>query len=226
MITNSPAKTGTAEANTRIYLVDDHSILRDGLRRLLESEGNFTVCGEAGNAKTAIPEIMRLEPELVIVDITLPGIDGIELMKALRVQSPRIRMLVLSMHDESLFAERALRAGALGYVMKQSSSKHLLTAIHTVLKDQVYLHPAISSRLIHSMVNKGPNRRSDLEMLSDRELGILQLIGEGFTTTEIAVKLGISRKTVESHRGNTRQKLGLRTGAELTRFALSQRLHT
>jgi DNA-binding NarL/FixJ family response regulator len=223
MTTKATGKRAAPNKKAGIFLIDDHSILRDGLRRLLETEGGFVVCGEAGNAKCAIAEIKKLVPELVIIDISLPGIGGLEAIKTLRAQMPKLRMVVLSMHDESLYAERALRAGAMGYVMKQASPKQLLNAVRTVLKDQIYLNPSMSAHMIQSIVRKKTDRCSDLEALSDRELRILQLIGEGFTTTEIGAKLGISRKTVESHRGNIRQKLGLASGAELTRFALSQR---
>jgi DNA-binding NarL/FixJ family response regulator len=162
MITKQPRKGDPEDAKPRIFLIDDHSILRDGLRRLLESEKNFVVCGEASNGKCAIAEIKKTLPDLVIIDISLPGIGGIELIKALRTQISKLRMLVLSMHDESLYAERALRAGAMGYVMKQASPKHLLTAVRAVLKDQIYLNPALSSQMIHSMIHNKTDRHSDL----------------------------------------------------------------
>jgi len=215
-------KSGPTISKRRIFLVDDHPILRDGLRRLLETESDLQVCGEAESARKAFDRIEATSPELVIVDISLPGPSGIELIKGLKARFPDLRMLVLSMHDESLYAERALRAGAKGYVMKQTPTEYLLTAVRRVLKDEIYLSNSLSSQLLGSLVAQKTKPGSVLEKLSDREFEIVRLIGKGFTTSEVAKELCISSKTVESHRGNIRRKLNLRSGSELVRFAMAQ----
>ena len=205
----------------RIFLVDDHPVLRDGLRRLLETEPDLEVCGEAENARKAFDRIGTSSPELAIVDISMPGPSGIELIKGLKARFPELRMLVLSMHDESLYAERALRAGAKGYIMKQAPTENLLAAVRRVLKDEIYLSEPLSSQILGSLVTQKNRPKPLLEKLSDRELEIVRLIGRGFTTGEVARELGISGKTVESHRGNIRKKLCLNSGPELIRFAMA-----
>lgn len=195
--------------------------MRDGLRRLLEAEADLIVGGEAGTAKQALAMIAADQPELVLIDIALPGSDGIELIKTLRVRFPSLLMLVLSMHDEALYAERVLRAGAKGYVMKSSSSEQLMQAVRKVLAGEVYVSPALSSRMLQSMVKGKSEVLGALSRLSDRELEIVHLIGQGLSTSEIAARLGISSKTVESHRGNIRSKLSLKSGAELARFSIA-----
>lgn len=211
----SPAK------KHRIFLLDDHSIFRAGLRCLLEAEPDLAVCGEAESGEQAFSRIDKAHPDLVMIDLSLPGSSGIELIKNFRSRYPDLHMLVLSMHDESLYAERVLRAGAKGYVMKQESADQLIAAVRRVLRNEVHLSPSVCSRVLEGMVTKKFKPRHGLEQLSDRELEILNLIGKGLMTAEIAAQLGISGKTVETHRGNLRRKLGLRTGAELVRFALA-----
>ena len=205
----------------RIFLVDDHTILRDGLRRLLEAEPDLTVCGEAENAKKAKEQIQRTSPEIAIIDISIPGSDGIELVKDLRTHFPKLKMLMLSMHDEQLYAERALRAGAMGYIMKQAPTEALLIAVRNVLADKRYLSSPMATQFVESFVGQKRSLASPTKSLSDRELEIVRLLGKGFTTAEVARELGISGKTVESHRGNLRRKLNLRSGSELLRFALA-----
>jgi DNA-binding NarL/FixJ family response regulator len=205
----------------RIFLIDDHSIMREGLRRLLEAESDLVVGGEASTAKQALAAIADEQPELVLVDIALPGADGIELIKTLRARFPALLMLVLSMHDEALYAERVLRAGAKGYVMKSSSSEQLLQAVRKVLAGEIFVSPTLSSQMLQSMVKGKSPALGSLAQLSDRELEIVQLIGQGLSTSEISVRLGISSKTVESHRGNIRAKLSLKSGAELARFSIA-----
>jgi DNA-binding NarL/FixJ family response regulator len=207
----------------KIFLIDDHAVLRDGLGRLLNDQEDLILCGEAENGRKAFERLEKIQPDAVIVDISLPGTNGIELIKNLRARFSKMLILVLLMHDETLYAERALRAGARGYVMKQASAEQLLVAIRTVLRDEIYLNPALSASLLKSLVSPKKEKINTLDLLSDREQEIVRLIGEGFTTREIATKLGISVKTVESHRGNVRQKLKLKSGAELMRFALSIR---
>jgi DNA-binding NarL/FixJ family response regulator len=217
-----PAATAISDKR-KIFIIDDHAILRDGLRSLLEAQDDLIVSGEAENARKAFGRLEADRPDLVMVDISLPGINGIELIKTLKVQFPGLAIIVLSMHDEALYAERALRAGAKGYVMKQASAEQLLSAIRTVLRDEIYLSQNLSASLLKSIVSRKQDPGNVLDRLSDRELEILRLLGDGYTTREIATNLGISVKTVESHRGNIRHKLKLTNGAELMRFALSHR---
>ena len=214
-------KSGPKESKRRIFLVDDHPVLRDGLRRLLEAEPDLHVCGEAENARKAYDRIESTTPELALVDISLPGSNGIELIKGLKARFPALRILVLSMHDEALYAERALRAGAKGYVMKQAPTENLLTAVRSVLKDEIYVSPSLSHQFLGAFITQKSNLGPSLKKLSDREFEIVRLIGRGFTTGEVARELGISGKTVETHRGNIRRKLNLHSGPELVRFALA-----
>jgi DNA-binding NarL/FixJ family response regulator len=209
------------DGKRRIFLVDDHPVLRDGLRRLLEAEPDLQICGEADSARKVFDKIEAAAPELAIVDISLPGPSGLEVIKGLKSRFPDLRILVLSMHDEALYAERSLRAGARGYVMKQAPTESLLTAVRRVLRDEIYLSQALSSQLLGVFVSQKAVPGSVLQKLSDRELEIVRLIGKGSTTGEVASELGISSKTVESHRGNIRRKLNLRSGSQLMRFALT-----
>jgi DNA-binding NarL/FixJ family response regulator len=209
---------------TRIFLIDDHLIMREGLQKILEAEGDLVVCGHTDNSRGAPALIEKLKPDLVLVDIALPGSNGLELIKTLRARFSQLRMLALSMHDEVLYAERALRAGAKGYLMKSSSSHELVSAVRRVLQGKSYFSPALSSHLLQTMVQGRGQEANSLALLSDRELEIVGLIGKGLSTSEISRKLGISPKTVESHRGNVRTKLSLKSGAELARFSMANGL--
>jgi DNA-binding NarL/FixJ family response regulator len=215
------ANSNSTTEKRRVFLVDDHPVLRDGLKRLLEAEPDLQICGEAENSRKAVERISDALPEIVIVDISLPGPSGLELVKELKAHFPALPVLVLSMHDEALYAERALRAGAKGYVMKQAPTEQLLTAIRRGLKNEVYLSEAMSSQILGNFVSQKLRPGSALKRLSDRELEIVRLLGKGFTTAEVARELRISGKTVESHRGNLRRKLNLGNGSELLRFALA-----
>jgi DNA-binding NarL/FixJ family response regulator len=208
-------------AKRRLFLVDDHTILRDGLRRLLEAEPDLIVCGEAESAKKAKEQILKTKPDIAIIDISMPGADGIELVKDLKSQFPKLKILMLSMHDENLYAERALRAGALGYIMKQAPTEMLLIAVRKVLDGKRYLSASLATQFVDSFVAQKRSSVAPTKTLSDRELEIIRLLGKGFTTTEVAQELGISGKTVESHRGNLRRKLNLRSGSELLRYAMA-----
>jgi DNA-binding NarL/FixJ family response regulator len=209
------------EKKKRIFLIEDHTLFREGLKRMITEEPELAICGEAANAREAMDYLERSKPDLVLLDISLPGTDGLELVKSLRAQHSTLLMMVLSMHAEELYAERVLRAGAKGYIMKQVSARELIGAIRTVLKGEIYLSPQLSTKLLRSIVAQKGEARNELQQLSDRELEIFRLLGRGFTTGEIARSLSISVKTVESHRGNIRQKLKLGTGAELLRLAIS-----
>jgi DNA-binding NarL/FixJ family response regulator len=207
----------------RVFLIDAHSILRDGLRRLLEAERQYQICGEAKNGRSALTSIARARPHLVIMEIALPEAHGLGVIKSLRSRFPGLLMLVLSMHDEALYAERALQAGAKGYIMKQEPWERLLLAIQKVLRQEISVSETISTRVLRGMASRRVASHPHLQALSDRELEIVDSMGQGLATGEIAGRLGISAKTVETHRGNIRRKLGLRSGPELMRFALASR---
>jgi len=207
-------------AKFRILLVDDHPITRQGVSALINQERNLTVCGEADNAPRAIELITKLTPDIAIIDISLKSMSGIELIKNIRVPAPRLPILVM-MHDESLFAERALRAGAQGYIMKQEASEKILTAIHQVLADEIYLSDAMKEKMLHRVVNhKKEETGFAIDQLSDRELEVFQLIGNGYPTRQIAQRLNLSVKTIDSYREHLKLKLLLENGADLVRYAI------
>jgi DNA-binding NarL/FixJ family response regulator len=206
----------------RIFIVDDHPIVRQGLAQLINNEQDLVVCGEGEDAYTALRAIRQDKPDLVLVDVSLKDSDGIELLKELRSQNPDQPVLVLSMHDESLYAERALRAGARGYVMKQEAPQTLLQAIRKVLTGQVYLSDTMGANLLQRMVGGKHAGKAAMPMdrLTDRELEVFRMIGAGRSVKEIAEKLFISPKTVEAHREHIKEKLGVRSSADLLRFAI------
>lgn len=216
----SSHNTGCGLGPTRILIVDDHPIFRQGIVQLLEHERDLTVCAEAETAPKALSEIAKHHPGLVIIDITLKGMNGIELMKTIKVQYPKLLTIVLSMHDEALYAERALRAGARGYVMKQEASEQVLTAVRKVLAGELYVSPAMGEQMIRKFVNGAESPASTVETLSDRELEVMELIGRGQGTRQIAEVLNLSVKTVESHRAHIKEKLNLKTSPEMMRFAV------
>jgi len=223
-LTDTPMANKTeAETNRRrILIVDDHAVLREGLVAQINREAGLVVCGEAESARQAIEAVARLHPDLVLADITLPGRNGLELIRDLRALHPRLPVLVLSMHDASLFAERVLRAGGRGYVSKQQSGSQLIKAIRLVLSGQIYLSEEVSTRLLGSFTGKAerPKTLSPVELLTDRELEVFHLIGQAKETKEISRRLGMSAKTVEAHRASIKRKLKLKTGPELTRHAV------
>lgn len=204
-----------------IILVDDHPIMRHGLAQLIRAELDLSVIGEAGTAEEAIVKIKDLNPHLIILDITLPDKHGLELLKELRLLKPDVLILVLSMHDESLYAERILRAGAQGYLMKETAADNLIIAIRKVLEGGVYISDRMASQLLHSLAgNRKTNTMSPIEKLSDRELEILHLIGAGKGSRAIADQLNISVRTVDAHRAHIKDKLRLPDGNSLVLFAV------
>src|SRR5438045_3222460 len=206
--TNKSPKRDSPEAK-RIVVVDDHPLFRKGLQELIHSDSSFAVCGDAGNASEAMEVIRKLHPDLVIVDLSLPGANGIELIKNIRAEFAKLPVLILSMHDESLYALRALRAGAQGYVMKQEALENVISAIREVLAGRPYLSHEMSAKLITNFAS-GSNQGNPTDKLSDRELEILELIGKGRDVREIAKALHISSKTVETHRAHIKEKLNLK----------------
>jgi len=205
----------------RIVIVDDHPLFRKGLEQLINSNDGLAVCGEAGSAAEAMDVTRRITPDLVIVDVSLPGANGIELIKNIRAEFAKLPVLVLSMHDESLYALRSLRAGAQGYVMKQEALANVLTAIQQVFDGRPYLSPAMSAKLIVRYAEAPDNGKGgSTDMLSDRELEILELIGKGHEVRVIAKELHLSPKTVETHRAHIKEKLNLENARQVARFAV------
>ena len=208
-------------ARNRILIVDDHPVVREGLVQQLSRTPDLVICAQAANASQALAAVEEHKPDLVLVDLNLPGRSGLELMRDLRAVTPRVPMLVLSMHDEAVFAERVLRAGGRGYVSKQAGGDTLLEGIRRVLAGEIYVSERVSTRLLDGLSGKRSARTaSPVEQLTDRELEVFALIGQAAETKEIARRLGMSAKTVEAHRGAIKRKLKLRTGPELMRHAV------
>jgi len=206
---------------SRIFIVDDHPLIREGLVRLLNLQPDLKFCGQAPTAHEALKAIPKLKPDLVILDITLAGSDGMGLIKDMKLRSLKSFILVLSMHDESLYAERALKAGAKGYIMKHQAPKELLKAIHRILDGEIYLSETMEAKMLHKIADSSSSEKAFPEgSLSDRELQTYQLIGQGRGTREIASDLNISPKTVESYRAHIKVKMNLRNAHELTQHAV------
>jgi DNA-binding NarL/FixJ family response regulator len=205
----------------RIVIVDDHPLFRHGLAQLLGSDHGFCVCGEASSAPEALGLIRKLKPDLVIVDLGLKGPGGLELTKSIRTESPRLPVLVLSMHDESTYAVRSLRAGANGYVTKQEALSNVLIAVREVMGGRTYLSPGMASEVISNVVlsNRGLAAQPT-DNLTDRELEVLERIGKGEEVKDIAKALHLSPKTVETHRAHIKEKLQLKNAREVARFAV------
>ncbi len=210
----------SAGRTARVLIVDDHPIVRQGLAQLLEQEEDLTVCGEASSARSALEAIERLEPNIVIVDILLKDVNGIELIKMIKSQFGKMPILVMSMHDESLYAERSLRAGARGYIMKEEATDQMLTAIRKVMDGEIYLSERMVSRILHRLAEGKDEAESPLDRLSDRELEVFQLVGDGSSTRQIAERLNVSVKTVESYRAHIKEKLELASSTELVKQAV------
>lgn len=205
----------------KIVLVDDHPVLRKGLARLIDSKEGFVVCGEASSAIDAMQVIREQKPHLAVVDIGLPGASGIDLTKSIRAEFPDVPVLILSMHDDPLYATRALRAGATGYIVKQDAIDNIATALQETLDGRRYLSPEIAEQLQTDGVGDQPRSSHDLiDQLTDRELEIFHLIGKGNDVREIAEALNLSPKTVETHRTNIKEKLKLKNARQVARVAL------
>jgi DNA-binding NarL/FixJ family response regulator len=205
--------------------VDDHPIVRQGLALFIEREPDLMVCGEAEDATSALQAIREAAPDFVILDISLNGPDGLELLKTLRVRYPNLPALILSMHDESVYAERALRAGANGYIMKQEAADKVITAIRHILGGDVYLSDRLTKQMLQQFVNGSISPRDPLAKLSDRELEVFRLIGAGHGTRQIADELHVSTKTVESYQAHIKEKLALRNARELVQYAVEWSLN-
>ena len=207
------------ESAFRILIVDDHPIVRQGLRRLIDQEEDLSVCGEAEDVKEARDAIQALSPDAVILDISLKNSDGVDLLKELRIRRLKTPVLVLSMHDESIYAERLLSAGANGYIMKQEASDRFLAALREVLSGGIYVSDAVRSKIANSAATEDVVD-DPIARLSNRELQVFNLIGQGLSTREIADKLNLSVKTIESHRLTIKEKLNIDSATQLVRYAV------
>lgn len=216
-----PATSPTPSEKSRVFIVDDHTMFREGLRQLIEYDPGLTVCGGAPDAEKALEGIRQTKPDVVIVDITLADSSGLDLVKTIKSEHEDLPVLVVSMHEESLYAERALRAGAMGYVMKNEPAKTVTAAIHSVLSGEMFLSRKMSSSVISKfMRGQTEEPMSPLEILSDRELEVFRMIGQGKGTRQIAQDLNVSIPTVQSFRNRIKEKLHLKSAPELALHAI------
>jgi DNA-binding NarL/FixJ family response regulator len=207
------------EAKHKIFIVDDHPIVRQGLASLISGEPDLEVLGEAADAEEALRKVKVVYPDLIILDIQLNGVSGIELIRDFRGLHPKIRVLVSSIHDEMVFAERALRAGAMGYICKRESVRKIVEAVYQVLHDEIYLSPRMANHLLHRVADGQKTGQGIVQGLTDRELEVFEMIGRGFTSQQVADKLFVSTKTIETHRQNIKRKLNLQNSVQLVRSA-------
>jgi len=215
------ARKETETRKARILVVDDHPIVRQGLSLLIDRQSDLTVCGEADDMAAALKAVAALKPDIVILDISLEGPDGIEVLKNLRITHARLPVLVLSMHDESLYAERALRAGANGYIMKQEATERVLEAVRRLPRGEVYVSNRVANKILQQCVGGSlPAKHSPIEGLTDRELEVFRFLGRGHGTRQIAGELHLSVKTVESYQAHIEEKLALKNGHELVQHAV------
>ena len=213
------------ERKRKVFLVDDHPIVRERLAELIAQESDLEVCGEAEDAHSALKSIGALQPDIAIIDITLKDTYGIELIKSLKEKESHIPVLVLSMHEESMYGERAIRAGAKGYLNKQEASKKVISAIRIILAGEIFVSEQMKSAILKKMAGgQRPEGQSPTDALSDRELEVFQLLGQGLGVRQIAEMLFVSVKTVEAHREHIKQKLNFKSSSELLRYAIQNTL--
>jgi DNA-binding NarL/FixJ family response regulator len=224
MATNIPEKPGCT-GKRAVFVVDDHPLLRQGLALLINQQHDLEVCGEAEEAQAAMHAIAQRKPDILIVDISLNGPDGLDLLKNIRILYPDLPVLILSMHDEAIYAERALRARANGYIMKQEATEKVLVAVRRILHGDVYVSDRMASKMLQQYIGGAPSAiQSRISALSDRELEVFCLIGEGRGTREIAEELHLSIKTVETYQAHIKEKLSLRSGRELIQHAIQWKI--
>jgi DNA-binding NarL/FixJ family response regulator len=217
----NPSPSGTVPRKSRVFIVDDHPLVREGLTNLINAQDDVMVCGEAKDSSEAIDGIAKERPEVAVIDISLANESGLELIKNLVRQFPQVALIVLSMHDEALYAERALRAGARGYVMKHETSKSVLASIRQVLGGGLYVSERIANRIALRLTSsRRPVASSPVERLSDRELEIFRLLGQGRSPSEIAGDLNLSLKTVQAYCARAKEKFGITSLTELLRAAI------
>lgn len=208
------------EKKKTVFLVDDHPSMRQGLQELINQEEDLAVCGQAGDVVSALEGVRKAAPDIAIVDLALKESSGLDLVKDLKVRFPEMPVLVLSMHDEALYAERSIRAGARGYIMKEATTENIIKAIRQVLGGEIYLSGGVSSKILKKMAGADASETGGVDSLSDRELEVFRLIGQGLRTRDIAERLHLSVKTVESYREHIKTKLRLDNAAKLTRAAV------
>jgi DNA-binding NarL/FixJ family response regulator len=205
----------------KILLVDDHPLIRKGIALTLEAEPTFEICCQVSSGEEALEMLSRIEADAAIVDVSLPGMNGIELIKHMKTAKPDLKILVVSRHDEEVYAERAIRSGANGYIMKQEAGEVLINGVKKILAGGVFVSQAINERMLQNMLNnKGTSEQSPFELLSDRELEVFEHIGRGVVTKDIAEKMHVSVKTIETYKARMKEKLGFETSLELTRSAI------
>ena len=221
MVTSKPPQPHSAAIKSRVMIVEDHPMVRQGLAVLIEDEPDLTICGLTEGSEETLRMIPQMKPDVIVIDIALGEESGLTLIKQVHDKWPELPVLALSMHDEALYAERALRAGAMGYIMKKEAMDKVMTAIRRVLAHEIFVSEKMASRMVNKLLDRrGGETKNPLETLSDREFEVFNLISQGIGPTEIAQRLSLSVKTVETHREHVKEKLGLKSGAELTRFAL------
>lgn len=209
----------TKTSKYKVLIVDDHPIVRHGLRELIIRQPDLEVCGEAADSADALRQVEANRPDVAVVDISLDGDNGIELVEQMKALYPDVKALVSSIHDEKTFAGRALRAGALGYINKRESIRKVIDAVRQVLRGEIYLSPQMASQLLHRAAVGQPLDHDPIETLSNRELEVFEMIGHGMNTQQIAGKLGLSPRTIETHRKKIKTKLNLQNSAQLSRAA-------
>lgn len=214
-------KRSAAKSKVRVFLVDDHPIVRRGFQLMLSMEPDLMVCGEADSGPAALEKIMALKPDVAIVDLSLKASSGLELVKQLRAQGLKLKLLVFTMRDEGIYAERALRAGADGYITKEEGTEKAIQAIRVLMQGKRYLSHRVAERMMDTLAGNTSAGESAVQSLSDRDLEVLELIANGLGSREIAEKLHLSVKTIESHREHTKTKLGLSRATELVSFAFN-----
>ena len=211
----------TNENKTQVFIVDDHPVVRDGLTTIINYEQDMNVCGEAEDAPGALKSVTELKPDVVIIDISLKNSDGIELTKSIKSRHSKISIIVFSVHDESLYAERALLAGAKAYLMKDAVSENIIKVIRTVLSGEIYVSNAVSKKFLHKIAgDKAGTTKTPIENLSNREFEIFRLIGEGYKASQIAKQLHLSTKTIDTYRSRIKEKLNLDNATELLQYAI------
>ena len=226
MTTNLVLDRPVQTARKTVLVVDDHPLMRQGLALLINQQQDMQVCGEAEEAQAAMHAIAHLRPDIMILDISLSGPDGLELLKKIRATDPDLPVLILSMHDEAIYAERALRARANGYIMKQEATEKVLVAVRRILTGEIYLSERMSNKMLQQYIGGAPSMiQSSIASLSDRELEVFRLIGEGRATREIAEELHLSVKTVETYQAHIKEKLALRSGRELIQHAIQWKIN-
>jgi DNA-binding NarL/FixJ family response regulator len=226
MAFTASAERETATGKKAVFIVDDHPLLRQGLSLMIDRENDLAVCGEAEEAQAAMQAIPQCHPDILIVDISLNGPDGLDLLKSVRTSHPNLPVLILSMHDEATYAERALRARANGYIMKQEATEKVLVAVRRILNGDVYLSDRMANKMLRQYIGGASVAlQSRLSALSDRELEVFRSIGDGRSTRQIAEELHLSVKTVETYQAHLKEKLALRSGRELIQLAIQWKIN-